>query len=442
MNYLYRYLVGGIALLSVIGCTTSPVSGPEKTVTVHPDAGQFGLSHLANLNRKTAGAGVQEGENVHFDLGKIRGSTGFYFLLYNIGSTPITDVSLSVANNAFPVFPTSIDTLQPGSDVGMLPIVKVSAFHGTPYDGVGNRPLLPKGDNTFTLVISGKSKTAGGNDTVVELRAQMALTALVMDFSIAAPSGDIPMHSTFPHFFQSMEIDLPEIVLKKVNQYSVPCQSDTVFTLSNTGNVPLHITVYNCIFADNTIDMDKHNTTFLKDTVVEEGTSIDLDSRRYSNQNPSTVLIISGDNTVCDPSHLILDDNGKCYLQVFASPILCSEGTTKSAWTLFVEGNSLNVGDDCSGIFALIDSSMIFFAGKCPDGVPDYGLYEYPDNFTVLCRVTGSDHTKCTDSRYSDLMDTIITHLEGENPNVKALGLEQGRISQGSTVGVPWDSIK
>ncbi|HEX2958185.1 MAG TPA: hypothetical protein VHO70_15230, partial [Chitinispirillaceae bacterium] len=180
----------------LVGCSEQSPSGPGSVTVLNPESGRFGLSSLGKLEKRSAASAVQQGSQVKFNLGKIKGSSGFFFLLYNVGMTPITNVSLSIDNPAFSVFPASMDTLIPGSDVGMLPVVKIAAFHGTPFDGVGNRPLLPQGKNECILHIQGASKTSAGVDTTIALEAVMSLDALVMALSLEGMNGALDISKT------------------------------------------------------------------------------------------------------------------------------------------------------------------------------------------------------------------------------------------------------
>ena len=118
MKHKVLFLLAGILTILVVECNrTTPVS-PNQTITLTPGPGAFGLGYMKGLSKSTANAAVKSGANVNFDLGSIKGSTAFYFLLYNIGSTPITNVTLSIADTPFAVYPSAMDTLIPGGDVG------------------------------------------------------------------------------------------------------------------------------------------------------------------------------------------------------------------------------------------------------------------------------------------------------------------------------------
>jgi hypothetical protein len=319
------------------GCSEQSPSGLEQNTTLNPQCGKFGLSSMGKLEKRAAVTAVQAGSQVKFNLGKIKGSSGFFFLLYNVGMTPITNVSLSIENPAFSVFPSSMDTLIPGSDVGMLPVVKIAAFHGTPYDGVGNRPLLPKGQNEFVLHISGNSKTASGVDTVITLNAEMNLEALVMDMSIEGINGQLGFDGI------TNGIVLPDIdkSLRIQSNYNTSCKGDSNIILRNTGNVPLHCFVYK------TNDM-------LLDSIISSGSNVSIALAAIGDCD----LIVSGDNAVVDPERLILNDNGKFCAKIVLSTKTCPDAQVIDRYNAYLAAHDK---DQCGKRWLLIDYSILIY---------------------------------------------------------------------------------
>src|SRR5512133_334507 len=292
------------SLLLIAGCSEQPASGLEQTTTLNPQSGKFGLSSMGKLEKRSADAAVQAGSQVTFNLGKIKGSSGFFFLLYNVGMTPITNVTLSIDNPAYSVFPSSMDTLIPGSDVGMLPVVKIAAFHGTPYDGVGTRPLLPMGNNKFVLHIAGNSKTTAGTDTVIALDAEMNLDALIMDLSIAGMNEILTPASEGG--VNTSEVANIGSGITKVSNYTTSCKADSIITIRNNGNVPLHCQMYRSSYvtANNNHTLEK-----IADTVIASR-SVMIQSIYVSDNSQVYYLVASGENAVVDPAKLQLNDNG------------------------------------------------------------------------------------------------------------------------------------
>ncbi len=426
MKRLLYILLGSCLVLFVIGCNQGPATGPEKTVTLNPEAGRFGLSHLNGLNKVKNNSAVKEGENVRFQLGKIKGSTGFFFLLYNTGATPITDVTLNIANTAFSVNPASMDTLIPGSDLGMLPIVKVSVFHSTPLDGIGNRPLLPMGKNECTLTITGHTKTASGDDTTVQLQAALELDALVMDFEIVLPNGklDITGLSSGADGYLG---DLTEFSKAAVSSHLAFCKTDTTVTIRNTGNIALPLRAFSCSSQDNTAALKSQQ---LADTVLPVAASMTFPLDNLS-RDASVLFAVLGDNTVGDPSRIPQDDKGNCYVQVVALPFDCAIRTAATKFNEFIESKK---EIDCAKIFALIDNAILFYGQGCKEGEDTAYVFNLSElsSGTLLCSQSGTEGNltaQCNNQAYSGLMDTLVTSLFDPNTNISKLGLV-GRVNQ------------
>lgn len=425
MNRFIVSIAGVCLALVSIGCNQNPATGPDKTVTVNPDAGRFGISHIEGLGMQRADASVKEGENIRFNLGTIKGSTAFFFLLYNVGATPITDVTLSTGTSSFSVYPNSMDTLIPGSDIGMLPIVKISAFHGTPLDGIGTRPVLPMGKNSTELTITGHTKTAAGADTVVELTAQLNLEASVMDFGISMMNG--PVNLTKPgsyslHTFPSK----PELSNKWMNDFNTYCSSDSILQFSNTGNTALHVQVF---YFGQTPEFKEE---FYKgiDTVVTTAGSLRMVYEQSATVLTSSILIIaSGNNTVCNPSHLLQNDDGSCYYLFRRTTTECSQVNVSISLNQFVASKK-NVS--AGKLFAVIDETKIFYAEKTDTAVSFCGLYELSG--TPVCERTAANGVLsggCSDAQNTALLDTIFKYLSEPVADPRKLGLSPERISTG-----------
>ena len=411
MKHKVLFLLAGILTILVVECNrTTPVS-PNQTITLTPGPGAFGLGYMKGLSKSTANAAVKSGANVNFDLGSIKGSTAFYFLLYNIGSTPITNVTLSIADTPFAVYPSAMDTLIPGGDVGMLPIVKVNAFHGTPLDGTGYRPLMKKGLNTATLRISGTTRTSKEKDTTITLSAILNLQALVMDFKLFGRTGSVNFAN--PWGTSMGNINLPDstslttwndyypanFIYNPDPAYAPGCYSDnyrdTSINLSNTGNVAMHVYLYNS------------GKAWGLDTVVSPGDSILI-------ANPNAYYAIDGDHTIADPRKFALQNDGRFYFN-FSLPVASTCGQTVDLTPFVTMAQTSSCADSTNQLFQ-IDTTIIFWnrLGACPGNSYSYTLFSAFSVDSILCRrydsVAGPQE-QCTNQQYHDMLDTIIANL-------------------------------
>lgn len=394
------------SLLLIAGCSEQTTSGPEETTTLYPQSGKFGLSSMGKLEKRSADAAVQSGSQITFNLGKIKGSSGFFFLLYNVGMTPITNVTLSIDNPAYSVFPSSMDTLVPGSDVGMLPVVKIAAFHGTPYDGIGTRPLLPMGNNKFVLHISGNSKTTSGTDTVITLDAEMNLEALVMDLSIIginetltpSPEGGVI----------TGEVAKIESGITKVNYYSTSCNADSILLIQNKGNVPLHCQIYHSSYVTTT---NNYAVVKIADTVIASKSSIQQ-SIYGSDNSQAYYLVASGENAVVDPASLKLNDNGTYCARITMGIGECFTTQTDERFKAFLAAHEQ---DQCGKKWALIDNSILIYGQNYRNGDSlSFVLYDLV-NDELLSSYTGNNSTliqdNCYKGEYLSLFSNVIASM-------------------------------
>ena len=385
MKYLTPVSITVVLVLSLIGCNLRPPSGPdphsEQTVTLSPKAGQFGLSHMEGLARKSAASGIKEGSNVLFNLGKIKGSTGFYFLLYNTGSTPITDVALSIAEEGFSVFPATMDSLLPGSDVGMLPIVRVNAFHGTPLDGIGKRPVLPMGSNNFTLLITGKSKTEGGTDTTVALQAQMIVEALVLDFEMILMNGPLDL---------------------TVYNQGTACIVDSVLQIRNTGNVGMYLQI---------TTIGDHND--LSDSITID-TALAVGTAFTQHVNTHCTIRAWGENTLCNPARVLQQDDGICTFSLFYNQTDCLLQERHNRFAAFTEMKRNE--NDFPKLYFTVDSTAIFYAEKNTSVEPPTYYFLVKDLFDTAmeCSRSGPLGTmvdNCSNGDYPAILDAMVPFL-------------------------------
>jgi hypothetical protein len=129
------------------------------------------------------GAGTSQsapnGTAYTFQLGELRASRDFYFILRNGGNADVEDVALSIDNSAFVLSPTTIERIPALDTSSVAPIVRVRAVHGRGADGLGFAPLMPMGESQATLTITGSS--AGD---LLSLSAIVTVDAKVMDVEL------------------------------------------------------------------------------------------------------------------------------------------------------------------------------------------------------------------------------------------------------------------
>lgn len=118
--------------------------------------------------------------NATFDLGDLRGSKSYYFILSNIGSTSINNITLTTSDSSVVVTPSTIGVLYPNDSSSIMQTVKVTILHGTILEnGVGSKPLQPMGALEKYIHIQGTS--AG----LTSINVTLDMYSYVMDASIS-----------------------------------------------------------------------------------------------------------------------------------------------------------------------------------------------------------------------------------------------------------------
>lgn len=250
--------------------------------------GYFILTELKSPHLKSASA---DSLKTQFQLGDIKASKEFYFILSNGGDEPIFDVEFKSDNPVFQIFPEKIDELVGAKTVNnMIPLIALNVIHGLQLNGVGYTNLLPMNTNSSTVTISGKILKDG---VAVDIKSTFSfkVNALVMDINLL--KDNLPMDITK----HSMSVSSNLGGLGFVRLYQV---STGNITLQNSGNVDINSTSYTqnnmgLMIKGGTLPLLKGNTLPLQ---LKSGlTIIELDS----------------DGTITNDERIQLGNNGKGY---------------------------------------------------------------------------------------------------------------------------------
>jgi hypothetical protein len=267
-----------------------------NSLTPTPDTDQPGCFSLTQLQglQKSVAASVSDTNTI--DLGDLHSTTNYYFLLTNSGGHCITNIHLSVSDSSFIIFPTSIDSLTVGLGTqSLVPIIKLTALHGTGAQGLGSEPLMTAGIHQVNLIVTGKTRH-NTIDTNISLIADATINALIMDIDI---------HTTL----KTIDFSKPQITVagnRRFDNFAVVGMlgylandsTDSIVTIINKGNVDLKIKTED---VNNTTDSSSCSIG------VNDSASIILPSSKQ------LMFRLDGNNTVCDPNKLQLQSNGKVY---------------------------------------------------------------------------------------------------------------------------------
>lgn len=234
-----------------------------------------------------------------FDLGSIKASRDFYFLLSNTGSSEIEDVVLTSSNDAFQVTPSEISVIKPASEVaqeiGVTPVMTVSVIHGVELGGfgLGFADVLPAGENSTVLSISGKTTDGEGAEVDVGLDVELTVEAQVVDLELYCAGVLVDFAS--PYYFNNCNNVEGPI---SFDNYSCNGQAQ----IKNIGTVDFTANLYDCI-----------QGTLLGSPTCSPGETISI----ADDVDPNPLVIeIDGDNTAADSERFELYYNGNIYFSI------------------------------------------------------------------------------------------------------------------------------
>ncbi len=289
-------------LASVAICTATLACGGEDDAKPL-SGGQISLVRMDGLGSaksvSTPGAGeAREALTASFDLGPLKASQNYFFMLQNGGSADVTGLALSTNAPAFTISPASIAVL-PASGASTIPILRLGVLHGVALDGVGKAALLAAGDSTGTLHIEGQSAGA-----TVALDADMKVTAKVMDAEISVDG-------------KALDLAHPGVI-NDTDQFTgegpyamFPGPASATIAVKNTGNVVLDVsTKYGA---------GNHFEPWGAPKALNPGDSVTLpyDASKILPQGPFSIRL-GGENAIASPERLLQSSTGFVYVAFFS----------------------------------------------------------------------------------------------------------------------------
>ncbi|EAY28430.1 hypothetical protein M23134_03993 [Microscilla marina ATCC 23134] len=283
------------------------VACKKKDEVAPKTAGKFGLTqmHANQRVRKQVIDGVtyvpyetaknqRTTEVANFDLGNLKASKSFYFILSNNGDRAITDVTIESNNPQFEIFPKSIDKLAGASEDGIVPLLELGVIHGNRLNGIGFQSLLPMGDNTVEVTIKGKTQGENGEETV-ELKAEVKLFAQVMDIKLFKANNEVDLNKVS----YSMPVVEQLNGLGRIRGYSV---GNSIVTIENSGNVNI------------TLEIQPTNTDE-GDPIITHTLSVGA-KLELGVMSKNKVFALEGGGATTDYKRIAIGDDGKGYFAV------------------------------------------------------------------------------------------------------------------------------
>ncbi|TAF77537.1 MAG: hypothetical protein EAZ53_02465 [Bacteroidetes bacterium] len=193
--------------------------------------GSFELVQAGNSARMEASANTQ---TETFELGDIRASKTFNFVLANNGGQTIENIKI-ISNNAnYEMSPTTITKLDPKTKAGLTPIISLGVIHGSAINGSALSTLLTKGENTAQITITGTTTNEKGVKEDVNMFAKFNSSAKIMDIAIIHDNKNLRLDTLVGN--QLLASNLGGLGL--IRSY---CINTNDFKIKNTGNVSITI---------------------------------------------------------------------------------------------------------------------------------------------------------------------------------------------------------
>ena len=202
------------------------------------EPGFFVLTELVSSSKGSTATTRFKSGQAGYDLGELKSSREYSFILANGGDEPIFDIVLSSDNAAFQISPEEISYMENGqfgntTSSGIIPIISLGVIHGMQINGVGFTDLLPPGVNTSTIKIKGKTTE---NNQTINISSEF-------DFSVDAKIMDVKL------YVDGLEFDITENYggisttlggLGFMRHYQINSPN---LEIENTGNVDINLTI-------------------------------------------------------------------------------------------------------------------------------------------------------------------------------------------------------
>lgn len=283
-----------LILLTVLLNSCSDEEMNQKT-----EPSYFTLSQIQSSSPNGRTSSVSE-ISTEFNLGDIKASKEFYFLLGNGGDKSIFNIKLETSNPMFTISPQKISVLEGRNSTNnsLMPLLSLGVLHGLQLNGVGYTGLLPMGKNQIILSITGKI-LENGDSVEVSATFDMIVSAKQMDITLYSNNVEIDF-SNSNAIGQWVGLEF-ESGLPSIPGYDF---DPTNLKVKNTGNVEISLSLSNLASGPDIISM------VLQPNEIEQ---INLPAP-VNTDYYFALLELDGNGTITDRSRIRLGINGKGYL--------------------------------------------------------------------------------------------------------------------------------
>ncbi len=281
-------------------------------------SGQFSFSKLENYNSTLKSANTRKlnttiavAQNQYsFDLGEIKTSKSFYFLLLNVGDSPIFDITLTSDNPNFIISPSKIGYLGSNKNLStndsniIFPIITLGIEHGKKIDGNGYGTLLNMGNNSSIITIKGK--TILNKDTIIlSISPTLLVDAKIMDIRFFVDNQEINL------YYPSGSLTTAIRGIGTIPYYYTDYINKPV-KIENTGNTTIAIQILGN--TSDTITLEQNKTI---DSLKVDGQFMVFTIGNLTSGGYHAVFIFNSDGTAVINNKLKLLDDGNAYFALF-----------------------------------------------------------------------------------------------------------------------------
>lgn len=180
-----------VPCLLFVTCTIdSTKSGSPSSTHL---GGSFSLVSLQDSSRSVRRDGANQRGTlpVDFDLGLLKASHEFFFILQNTGDNPISSISLEASDGYCQVTPSRISLLKPIGESPVIPLISVGIEHGVVLNGVGFTGVRTPGVNTFTITVKGITESTNGEPGEVTSTFSFQFNAALADLELSDGTTEV-----------------------------------------------------------------------------------------------------------------------------------------------------------------------------------------------------------------------------------------------------------
>ncbi|TAG59974.1 MAG: hypothetical protein EAZ27_00035 [Cytophagales bacterium] len=281
-----KTIVISVSITAMLSCSKTEETAAPKA------AGYFALSQAAINNRVEA----NENGTIDFDLGDVRASKSYLFILNNGGDYDISSVQFHTDNPNFILSPKSISVLK-AKGMGLTQIVSLDVVHGKAINGSFIASLLSKNDNFSYATISGTTQNTKGENITISTIVKFKVSAKIMDMKILEYGNEIRLDTNFGTVGSSLG------GLGNLRNHWV---KDSKFKIVNSGNVPFTLKYGT-----------ENNGNFSNSIELAINGEVEISLPNVLN---SLFFEFDGANTTTNDKRIQLGNNGKGYLNVLRIP--------------------------------------------------------------------------------------------------------------------------